>query len=135
MDVLKYIKSVMENLKMKDNYKKDNYKKDNYETLSPEDPADSGVYIDKIFERFGINIDSPEVQLNIRWLDIVGPELSKEIFYEKISNGTLFVLCRSSSYASFVRLNSKDIIKKVNSAFPELNIKKIILRVSPYGRF
>lgn len=120
----------MENLKMKSNYKKDNY-----ESLSPEDPEDSGVYIDKIFKRFGINIDSPEVQLNIRWADIVGPELAKEIFYEKISNGILFVICRNSSYASFVRLNSNDIIKKINSAFPELNIKKIILRVSPYGRF
>ncbi len=120
----------MEKLKMKNNYKKDNYK-----TLSPEDPADSGVYIDKIFERFGININSPEVQLNIRWSDIVGTELAKEIFYEKISNETLFIICKSSSYASFVRLNSNDIIKKVNSAFPELKIKKIFLRVSPYGRF
>lgn len=128
MDVLKYTQSVMEKLKMKNKYKKDNY-----ETLSPEDPVDSGIYIDKIFERFGIDINSPEVQLKLRWADLVGADLAKIIIYEKILKETLFVVCKSASYASFVRLNSNDIIKKVDSAFPELKVKKLVVRVSPYG--
>ncbi len=119
----------MEALKMKSKYKQDNY-----ESLSPEDPVKGGVFLDEIFERFGIDINSPESQLNLRWSDIIGAELSKVIFYEKIVNDILFVVCKSASYASFVRLNSNDILKKVDSAFPELKIKKIMVRVLPYRR-
>lgn len=111
------------------------YKRDNYESLSPEDPVDSGIYISKVFERFGIDINSPEVQLSIRWSDIIGSDLAKVISYEKIINGVLFVVCKNSSYASFVKLNSKDVIKKVDSAFPELNVKKLVVKVSPYGNY
>lgn len=129
MDVLKYTELKMEALKMKSKYKQDNY-----ESLSPEDPVKGGVFLDEIFERFGIDINSPESQLNLRWSDIIGAELSKVIFYEKIVNDILFVVCKSASYASFVRLNSNDILKKVDSAFPELKIKKIMVRVLPYRR-
>jgi hypothetical protein len=130
MDVLRYTRSAMENLKMKSKYKKDNY-----EALSPEDPVEGGVFLDEIFKRFGIDLSSTEAQLNLRWSDIVGSDLSKVIFYEKIADESLFVTCKTASYASFVRLSSNDIIKKINSAFPELNIKKLMVRVSPYRKF
>lgn len=130
MDALKYTKLRMDKLKMNNKYKRDNY-----ESLSPEDPVDSGIYISKVFERFGIDINSLEVQLSIRWSDIIGSDLAKVISYEKIVNEVLFVVCKNSSYASFVKLNSKDIIKKVDSAFPELNVKKLVVKVSPYGNY
>ena len=109
------------------------YKRDNYESLSPEDPIESSVYLEKVFERFGIDINSPEVQLNLRWADIIGEELAKVISFEKIFNENLFIVCKSASYATYVRLNSNDIIKKIDSTFPELRVKKIIVKVSPYG--
>lgn len=114
---------------------KDNYNDEASERISPEVPIESGAYIDKVFEKFGIDVNSPEVQLNIRWKDIVGEELSKVIGFEKIAENTLGVVCKSASIASYVRLNSSDIIKKVDSAFPELEIKKISVRVQPYRRF
>jgi hypothetical protein len=114
---------------------KDNYNEQDNERIAPDVPIEGGAYIDKIFEKFGIDINSPEIQLNIRWADIVGKELSKVIGFDKITEGTLSVVCKSASIASYVRLNSSDIVKKVNSSFPELGVKKLAVRVQPYLRY
>ena len=114
---------------------KSNYKKDENERISPDVPIEGGAYIDKIFEKFGIDISSPEMQLNLRWADIVGQDLSKSIGFDKVKDGVLSVVCKSASIASYVRLNSTDIIKKVDSVFPELEVKKLLVRVQPYRRF
>ena len=114
---------------------KNNFKTEENERISPDVPIAGGAYIDKIFEKFGIDISSPEVQLNLRWADIVGKELVKSIGFDKLADGVLSVVCKSASIASYVRLNSNDIIKKVNSAFPELEVKKLSVRVQPYRRY
>lgn len=114
---------------------KSNYKKDNNERIAPDVPIDGSNYIDKVFEKFGIDINSPEIQLSIRWADIVGQELSKVIGFEKIAAGMLEVACKNATIASYVRLNSGDIIKKVDAAFPELKVNKLLVRVQPYRKY
>ena len=43
--------------------------------------------------------------------------------------GVLYVVCDNAAKAGITRLNSREIIKLVNTAFPEFNIKKINIRV------
>ena len=119
-----------ENWKMKSKAK--DYDRLDYARLAPEAPVDGAFYIDKILEKFGIDINTPEAQLNFRWVDVVGEELAKVISYEKVKDGVLNIACKNPSVATYVRLNSKDIIKKIDSAFPELEVKKIAVRVNPY---
>ena len=109
-------------------------KGDKYSPLAPEDPMFGNVFIDQVLQRFGIDPTDPSNQLLMRWHDIVGSEISKHTFFEKIEENTLHIACDNPSRASYIKLNGKDILKNIKGVFPELEINKISVRVIPSRR-
>lgn len=106
-----------------------NYKEDKYKPMAAEDPVNSQVFVDQIFERLGIDMSDPSRQLMVQWKSIVGPSIAEHVKCEGIKDGAILVSCDHPSRASYIRINEKDIIKTVLSVFPELKVKKISARV------
>lgn len=103
--------------------------RDVYEHVMPEDPEESSVYLDGVLERLKINVRAPENQLIIQWKSVIPEYISQHCMCAGFKDSVLYVVCDNASKAGITRLNSREIIKLVNSAFPEFNIKKINIRV------
>ena len=116
------------------NARRASYKRDLYSPLSPEDPVDGSLFVDQVLMRFGIDPNEPSNQLAMRWHDIVGEEVSKHVFFEKIDGEAVHIACDNPSMASYMKINGNDVIKKIKAVFPELEVKKIQVRVVPIRR-
>lgn len=109
--------------------------RDNYSPISPEDPLDGSFYVDQVLKRFGIDPSEPSNQLAMRWRDIVGEDVSKHVFFDRIDGDVVHIACDHPSRASYMKINGNDVIKKIKAAFPELDVKRIQVRVVPVRRF
>ncbi|MBR6085125.1 MAG: DUF721 domain-containing protein [Spirochaetales bacterium] len=105
------------------------YKKDNYTPLANEDPTSSKVFFDQVLGRFHIDLDDVSNQVVLNWKSFVEPFMAEHSKCEKIKDGTLYVICDHPSHASYIRLNSKEIMKSIRGVFPEIELKKIVTRV------
>ena len=105
------------------------YKKDNYKPLANEDPTSSKVFFDQVLDRFNIDLDDVSSQVILNWKTLVEPAVAEHSKCEKIKDGTMYVICDHPSRASYIRLNSKEIIKSIKGVFPEIELKKIVTRV------
>ena len=105
------------------------YKKDNYKPLAKEDPSSSKVFFDQVMDRFHIDLDDVCSQVVLQWKNIVEPAVAEHSKCEKIKDAVLYVSCDSQVRASYIRLNSREIIKSIKGVFPEIELKKIITRV------
>lgn len=103
--------------------------KNDYEPMAPENPVNSTLFFKDILGRLKIDLNSPEHVLANQWEAIVGENLAHTSKFCSIENNVLKVKCTNACAASLFRMNSSEIIKKVNSIFPEININKINVRV------
>ena len=118
-----------------ENDRKSNYKRDMYAPLSPEDPVYGSLFVDQVLMRFGIDPNEPSNQLAMRWHDIVGEEVAKHVFFEKVDGDAVHIACDNPSRASYMKINGNDVIKKIKTVFPELEVKRIQVRVVPTRRY
>lgn len=102
---------------------------DNYERVSPEDPVNGKIFLDKIFQRHKIDLSAPERQISLQWKNIASGQLAEISHCSGVRNGVLFVVCSNQSEASLVRMSKNEILKNAKAAFPELNITNINIRV------
>ena len=106
-------------------------KKDNYEALANEDPVSGNVFLDQVLDRFNIDLKDPITQIMVRWKDIVGQNIADHTRCERYSDGVLYLICDHPSRASYIRMNSSEILKSIRGVFPEVDLKKIVTRVKP----
>ncbi len=102
---------------------------EDYEHLSPEDPVSSTVFFKDILDRLKIDLNSPEHVLSSQWSVIVGENLAEVSSFCGLKNNVINVKCTNSSTAALFRINSKEIIKKINTIFPEANVTRVHVRV------
>ena len=104
-------------------------KKDNYKALASEDPVSGEVFLDQVLDRFHIDLKDPVNQIMVRWKDFAGTAIAEHAVCEKYKDGVLYLVCDHPSRASYIRMNSSEIIKKITGVFPEIDLKKIVTRV------
>ena len=109
--------------------KTDFRKKDNYKAIAGEDPVSGSVFLDQVLERFNIELKDPVNQIMVRWKDFAGPAIAEHSSCERYSEGVLHVVCDHPSRASYIRMNSSEIIKKINGVYPEVDLKKIVTHI------
>ncbi len=109
--------------------RKSNYLQDLYEHERPEDPAESSYYLDRVLKRMDIDLMSADSQIVIQWENIVGAHVAQHCKYSGHKDGILYVVCDHGAHAGIVRLNKREMIKKINAVFPEFDIKNINIRV------
>lgn len=102
---------------------------DNYERIAPEDPKTGEIYFNQVLERFDIDLKDPENQLIMNWRKIVGDQMAEHCRCMGVQDKNLYVVCDHPSRASFIRLNAKEMLKNINTIFPELDLRKIITRL------
>lgn len=101
-----------------------------HEPLCPEDSVASTYFLEKIMEKYKINLNAPENLLAVQWENILGSTFSNTCSFHSLKDGVLTVLCSHSAQAAGVRMNKNEIIKKIKSVFPELDIRKINIRIN-----
>jgi len=106
-------------------------RKDKYKPLAPEDPVTSQTFIDQVMDRFGIDMSDPVNQMIANWNVIAGEELAQHVRCDRYDNGVLYLVCDHPSRASYVRMNSRELMKRIVGVYPEVDLKKIVTRVRP----
>ena len=104
-------------------------KTDNYQALANEDPVSGTVFLDQVLDRFNIDLKDPVNQIMVKWKDIVGDAIAQHSRCERFSDGVLYLICDHPSRASYIRMNSSELIKRIRGVFPEVDLKKIVTRV------
>ena len=104
-------------------------KTDNYQALANEDPVSGAVFLDQVLGRFNIDLKDPVNQIMVKWKDIVGDAIAQHSRCERFSDGVLYLICDHPSRASYIRMNSSELIKRIRGVFPEVDLKKIVTRV------
>jgi predicted nucleic acid-binding Zn ribbon protein len=89
------------------------------------DPITASSTIDSLMEDFRWQSQMEEAELFVRWPEIVGEINAKNTQPENLSNGKLTVRCKSTAWATELRLMQTQILERISSSFPELEIKSI----------
>ena len=109
----------------------DKRKADNYQALANEDPVSGAVFLDQVLDRFNIDLKDPVNQIMVKWKDIAGDSIAQHSRCEKYCDGVLYLICDHPSWASNIRMNSSELVKRITGVFPEVDLKKIVTRVKP----
>jgi predicted nucleic acid-binding Zn ribbon protein len=92
---------------------------------SGRDPITASRTIDSLMEDFRWQSQLEEAELFVRWPEIVGELNAKNTQPENLANGKLTIRCKSTAWATELRLMQTQILEKISSSFPELEIKSI----------
>lgn len=92
---------------------------------SGRDPIPAGNTIDSLMHDFRWQSQLEEAELFVRWSEIVGELNGKNSQPENLNNGKLTIRCKSTAWATELRLMQAQIIDKISGQFPELEIKNI----------
>ena len=92
---------------------------------SGRDPIMASSTIDSLMEYFRWQSQMEEAELFVRWPEIVGELNAKNTQPENLANGKLTIRCKSTAWATQLRLMQTQILEKISSSFPELEIKSI----------
>ncbi len=89
------------------------------------DPISASNSIDSLMQDFRWQSQMEEAELFVRWAEIVGDLNAKNTQPENLANGKLTIRCKSTAWATELRLMQNQILDKIGSSFPELEIKSI----------
>jgi predicted nucleic acid-binding Zn ribbon protein len=89
------------------------------------DPILAAASIDSLMQDFRWQSQLEEAELFIRWADIVGELNAKNSHPESLNNGKLVIRCKSTAWATELRLMQISILERINSLFEELEVKSI----------
>ncbi len=92
---------------------------------SGRDPIAAGNTINSLMHDFRWQSQLEEAELFVKWSEIVGELNGKNSQPENLKNGKLTIRCKSTAWATELRLMQMQIIEKITSEFPELEIKNI----------
>ena len=86
------------------------------------DPVTALASVDALLAEFSWNGQLAEADLFNRWAELVGDQTAENSVPETLSDGTLTVRCKSTAWATQLRLMQGTILERLNSEFPALEI-------------
>jgi predicted nucleic acid-binding Zn ribbon protein len=92
---------------------------------SGRDPITASSTIDSLMQDFRWQSQMEEAELFVRWPEIVGDLNAQNTQPENLARGKLTVRCKSTAWATQLRLMQSQILEKINGSFPELEVKSI----------
>jgi len=91
--------------------------------------------LDKLVKSLGINLESTQQRLMEHWETIAGPTLCKHIRPGPIENNALTVYCTNSVMLSELsRFQGKTLLKNIQSAIGNKDVKKLYFQIDPDTR-
>lgn len=91
------------------------------------DPITAGQTLDGVLKEFRWEAQLAEADLFNRWQELVGEQNATNSNPETLVGGVLTIRCKSTAWATQLRLMHNDILAKVNEAHPELEITSLKL--------
>lgn len=89
------------------------------------DPLTAGQTIDGILKQFRWEAQLSEADLFNRWGELVGEQTAANSNPETLVSGVLTVRCKSTAWATQLRLMHNELLAKVNELHPELEIASL----------
>lgn len=81
--------------------------------------------IDGLIQSFGWQSKVAEGDLFANWKELVGVQVAQNSFPEDLSKGVLTVRCKSTAWATQLRIMQADILAKIEERLPELKVKEL----------
>ena len=89
------------------------------------DAVAAGDLIDGLLTRFGWDNHIQEADLFNRWAELVGEANAAASVPEKLERGLLTVRCKSTAWATQLKLLKPQVLKTLQEAFPNLELVDI----------
>ncbi len=89
------------------------------------DPVSALSSVDKLVSDFRWSAEMAEGDLHNQWAAVVGEDTASKSTPEDLIDGTLTVRCVSTAWATQLRLMSPEILQRLNSDYPALNISTL----------
>jgi hypothetical protein len=81
--------------------------------------------MDSLIQSFGWQSKVAEGELFSNWKDLVGDRVAENSFPEDLSKGVLTVRCKSTAWATQLRIMGRDILVKISEKLPDLEVKEL----------
>lgn len=81
--------------------------------------------MDALIQSFGWQSKVAEGELFSNWKELVGDRVAENSFPEDLTKGVLTVRCKSTAWATQLRIMGKDILAKISDKLPDLEVKEI----------
>ncbi len=91
------------------------------------DVIQAGVGIEGLLKSFRWESQLAEAELFNNWQAIVGEANAASTQPETLSNGTLTIRCKSTAWATQLRLMQTQILQQISAAYPDLKITALKL--------
>jgi predicted nucleic acid-binding Zn ribbon protein len=88
-------------------------------------PKSAANAIENLIASFGWQGKVAEGDLFAHWAEIVGDRVAQNSFPEDFQKGTLIVRCKSTAWATQLRLMTNEILSKIQERSPELEVKEL----------
>jgi predicted nucleic acid-binding Zn ribbon protein len=88
-------------------------------------PKSISLTMDGLIQSFGWENKLSEGELFANWREIVGDKVAENSFPEDLSKGVLTVRCKSTAWATQLRIMGADILTKINNQLPALEVKEV----------
>ena len=89
------------------------------------DIVPAGSLIDGLLTRFGWENQIQEADLFNRWAELVGEANASASTPERLDRGLLTVRCKSTAWATQLRLMKAEVLQQLQTAFPRLELVDI----------
>ena len=86
------------------------------------DVVPAGSLIDGLLTRFGWDNQIQEADLFNRWAELVGPANAAASTPEKLERGLLTVRCKSTAWATQLKLMKSQVLEQLQAAFPTIEL-------------
>ena len=86
------------------------------------DIVPAGSLIDGLLTRFGWDNQIQEADLFNRWAELVGPANAAASTPEKLERGLLTVRCKSTAWATQLKLMKTQVLEQLQTAFPTMEL-------------
>jgi len=81
--------------------------------------------MDALIQNFGWQSKVAEAELFSNWKELVGDRVAESSFPEDLSKGVLTVRCKSTAWATQLRLMGNEILVKIGERLPDLEVKEL----------
>lgn len=89
------------------------------------DPVSAGDTLNAVLNQFAWEGELAKAELFVSWAKLVGEQNALNSTPEDLQNGTLLVRCKSTAWATQLRLMQNTILERVTTEFPSLKVESI----------
>ncbi len=89
------------------------------------DPVIAGSSMNQLFENFNWGLNITKAELFSNWDKVVGAANAEASKPEELLDRELTIRCRSTAWATQLRLLESQILARINEEFPSLGVQKL----------